>query len=493
MELQKTRKPKAKSQGKDTTSVFRAKPPTNAHSVLPPLQLAELESRLEQLPTDFDELPCVSAEPDTPSRVSSVKKNEQDGSTEEDVSRETSSVPKPSEPEGTESKVDEIQSAESRLATHGEESDKTTHNHLCQELEEQLSQAENLHPSIYPTVHPISGESIEKFSGMIRIEPSAGKIYPVLSDPSLNCETQLLSEAQLEAIYHNQLYENTEAFVDIFIESAEFPQDGCISELLRLYKEACCEYDRSSTESVSRENVIKDCIAGVWTAETRTVTQEGKCGDQKFATGSAKYIVASLHKDRLTELGKLFKEDTRGRMDTELSWRIRTRSLAHQLQWQIIRINNAFMFDHRVSANSQPCFIEDGGQLTSRLVLHNALSNLFFHLRFPYLPSQFRESISSWITELCATLMKACTSQDQQFILCHLLRLTSPLDWAPKLLQSFLNVPVANSRIIIDHSLAMLHILLSPVKSRDNFLRRIKEYEKEESSWAIINEDYDEV
>ncbi|KAK6103303.1 hypothetical protein QQG55_11970 [Brugia pahangi] len=311
--------------------------------------------------------------------------------------------------------------------------------------------------------------------------------YPSLF---LECnEYGLLTENQLLLFYQNELYEAVEEFVDKFLEHEEFPQHS-LHEYLKRYKKVCEDIDSKETDVMDCERLVKDCTQASWTAENRLIKQEGRCGEQKYATGSATYLVATFHPEKATELSHLLKRDVTSRLDSSLSLQIQMRSLALQIQWHIVECNNAFMVEHRCNVNSPPCFLPDGADTVSRRNLRNALSDLFHYLRYPDLPSRFTTAVSGWISELVAVLLKACTSSDQQYLLCQMLRLVSPVSqWAAPLLQSYIEIDSTNDRLIIDNYIVMMSLLLSSIRGRENFLRRVMNFENENNTWIIINDD----
>lgn len=64
-----------------------------------------------------------------------------------------------------------------------------------------------------------------------------------------------------------------------------------------------------------------------------------------------------------------------------------------------------------------------------------------------------------------AVLLRACTSYDQQYLLCQVLRLAPPVSqWAAPLLQSYIEIESMNDRLIIDNYIVMMSLLLSSVR-----------------------------
>lgn len=124
-----------------------------------------------------------------------------------------------------------------------------------------------------------------------------------------------------------------------------------------------------------------------------------------------------------------------------------------------------------------------------RTELIGALSDLFFHLRFPVLPDRFRESVCNWIVELSAVLLKAITFNDQAFLLAQILRCHKPLDWAVPLVQTFINVPSLDPTIAVNSFMALLKTLLEPILRREDFLGRIKTFYEGDNEWALVDDD----
>uniref|UniRef100_A0A915PW17 Uncharacterized protein n=1 Tax=Setaria digitata TaxID=48799 RepID=A0A915PW17_9BILA len=312
-------------------------------------------------------------------------------------------------------------------------------------------------------------------------------MYPSLSLEYNECG--LLTESQLLAFYQNSLYETVEDFLDDFLKHEEFPQYE-LHEYLKRYKDVCEHIDTNEIDVTQCEQMVKECAQASWTAENRVIKQEGRCGEQKYATGSATYLLATFHPEKATELSRLLKRDASLRLDSSLSLQIQMRSLALQIQWHITAYNDAFMMEHCCSTDSPQCFLPGDSDTVSRRNLRRSLSDLFHFLRYPNLSLRFTTAVSGWISELVAVLLKACTSYDQQYLLCQVLRLVSPVSqWAAPLLQSYVEVDSINDRLVIDHYIAMMSLLLSSIRGRENFLRRVTNFERANNSWVVLSDD----
>ncbi|VDN32380.1 unnamed protein product [Gongylonema pulchrum] len=101
----------------------------------------------------------------------------------------------------------------------------------------------------------------------------------------------------------------------------EFPQHS-LYEFLKRYKELCELISANEIDVSECERLIKECAKTSWTAENRVVKQEGRCGDQKYATGSATYLVATYHPNKVAELSRLLTREVKLRLDSSLSLQI---------------------------------------------------------------------------------------------------------------------------------------------------------------------------
>ncbi|KAJ1366192.1 hypothetical protein KIN20_026793 [Parelaphostrongylus tenuis] len=151
------------------------------------------------------------------------------------------------------------------------------------------------------------------------------------------------------------------------------------------------------------------------------------------------------------------------------------------------------MEENGLSTHSPPNLLENSVCSNSRIYLLNALSDLFFHLRFPTLPKRFTDLLIEWVKELVCVLYMSCRCEDAQFILNHLLRLPSPIqDWAPPLVQTFIQAP-SHPKLKLDFCITMLSHLLNPIIARESFLRQIGLSEAEDSAWTILSDDDEEL
>uniref|UniRef100_A0A0K0CZA5 Ectopic P granules protein 5 n=1 Tax=Angiostrongylus cantonensis TaxID=6313 RepID=A0A0K0CZA5_ANGCA len=326
------------------------------------------------------------------------------------------------------------------------------------------------------------------------LDADAPPLYPTLANLHYEKDKHgLLTEQNLLAFYQNPLYMMSDQFVEKFVQVVDnLTPSGPIFPLLKRLKQLA---ELMSINEISvnenRKNLTK-CLCDCWIVEQHTVESKGRCGENKEAHGMAHFLKTTLRPEKVDELNNLLSASRTHLLDERLCLEAQFRSTALQVQWFVIFINQRFMEENRLSAHSPPNLLENAVNSNGRVLLLGALSDLFFHLRFPVLPKRVTDVLISWVQELVCVLYMCCRCEDAQFVLNHLLRLPSPIvDWAPPLVQTFIQAP-SHPKVKLDHCITMLSHLLNPITARDSFLRQIGLSEAEDSTWTILSDDDEE-
>jgi hypothetical protein len=336
-------------------------------------------------------------------------------------------------------------------------------------------------------------------------EKEAKVKYPALIEPVIEAppatlssstsqyfkEGELLTEGQLLQYYQNEQLEFVDDFIEVFTEQELNPHNA-LNDLLEKYKDVC---EKLQMKSDSKEVTVAELTKvnnEVWHVEDKQVTENGRCGDDRAASGTASYKEAKFIAAKIVELKEKLDELTQRELDETLCLEIRARSLALQIQWTVVMINNDFLVELKTGASALPTLIATNLSSIKRRQLRGALSDLFFFLRFPVLPKRFSDSVSAWIVELTSVLYKACTADDLMFILCQILRTPSPISsWAVQLVQTFIGIPTLDVSKAMNNFVALLSIVMQSVKHREKFLCRIIKYYEGDNSWNVVSDDGD--
>uniref|UniRef100_A0A914KIR0 Uncharacterized protein n=1 Tax=Meloidogyne incognita TaxID=6306 RepID=A0A914KIR0_MELIC len=296
-------------------------------------------------------------------------------------------------------------------------------------------------------------------------------------------EAELLSEQQLLEFYYNDQLEIIDDFIDSFYES-ELEPHYILYDLLIAYKNACEKIQSNDDLKTSKLAETHNVNERVWTISNHKVVHQGKCGCDRVGYGETHYQKAEIHPELLIQLKDAMDTLVHCELDVGLCQSVRASSLVFQIQWTISELRERFYNENNISKESE--LLEKS---SIRREIRGALSDLFHFLRFPLIPQRFRQSIINWITQLAAILLDVPKSEDQFFLLAHILRTPSPLEnWSAPLVQTFLTTPTLELKKPIDNFVAMLNMLMQPIKYRDQFLMPITRFYEGENSWNMVSE-----
>ncbi|KIH46485.1 hypothetical protein ANCDUO_23462, partial [Ancylostoma duodenale] len=349
--------------------------------------------------------------------------------------------------------------------------------------------------SVAPPLYDVASKGFMEKEKSIVTEPQvadAPPLYPSLSKLHYEKDKHgLLTEQNLLAFYHNPMYMMSDEFVDKFVQN-NLISSGPLFPLLKRLKKLCEQMAISEvSEKENTENLSK-CLRDCWVMQQQTFETKGKCGENKDASGTGRFHKVVLCAPKVEELKNLLAANRTHMLDERICQESQFRSTALQVQWIVISINQQFMQENSLSLQSPPTLLETAVPSNGRIQLLNALSDIFFHMRFPALPKRFTDALVGWARELVCVLNMWCQCEDAQFILNHLLRLPSPIsDWAAPFVQTFIQAPTP-PKVKVDYCITMLSHLMNPIAARDTFLRQIGLSETEDSTWAILSEDDEE-
>ena len=131
----------------------------------------------------------------------------------------------------------------------------------------------------------------------------------------------------------------------------------------------------------------------------------------------------------------------------------------------------------------------------SRECLRLCCSVLFDQLRQPHAADHFVRAVQQWIVRIGTVLLSAGTYVEHQLLLHHLLRCPMPVaDWATPLCQPIVDTidGHCDARAVVDHAVAMLCTLLSPVRQRDEFLAKCLRDTGGDHQWTVVDDDGEE-
>ncbi|XGW12181.1 hypothetical protein V3C99_013121 [Haemonchus contortus] len=343
-----------------------------------------------------------------------------------------------------------------------------------------------------PLYEELSKGIMEKSASIASQVADAPPLYPSLTKTHYEKDSHgLLTEQNLLAFYHNPLYMMSEEFTDKFIQN-NLTSSGPLFPLLKRLKKLCEQMSISEVSEKENTESLCKCLRDCWVMQQQTFETKGKCGENKEASGTGRYHKSVLCMEKVEELKNLLAANRTHLLDERICQESQFRATALQIQWVVISINQQFMEENGLSLQSPPTLLENAVISNGRVLLLNALSDIFFHLRFPSLAKRYTDALTGWAKELICILFMLCRCEDAQFVLNHLLRLPSPIiEWAAPLVQTFIQAP-SPPKVKVDYCVTMLSHLMNPISARETFLRQIALSETEDSTWAILSGDEEE-
>lgn len=125
------------------------------------------------------------------------------------------------------------------------------------------------------------------------------------------------------------------------------------------------------------------------------------------------------------------------------------------------------------------------------------LSVSFGFLRRSGLPGEIERKIRRWTEVLVSVSIRIASPTDHFYLLNQLLRCPANVgEWASDFIQPLQQqVSDVQAKLCIDHFVALLSLLLSPIRQREEFLKQLIQHElsSKDTAWTVVTNDGDEV
>ncbi|XP_055908978.1 ectopic P granules protein 5 homolog isoform X2 [Eupeodes corollae] len=253
-------------------------------------------------------------------------------------------------------------------------------------------------------------------------------------------------------------------------------------------------------EKRKRFNESKDDI---WTIIERSATGKGVCGDGNTVSYTKIHEVAVINETQLA-----LSVDALNQITQLLCYSYSVNLIeANLTKIKIDKIINEIMsYDSvRGITNESPVSLNKN---LSTITLHcinrlrRAITILFSFIRKPSPNETFTKSIKNWLSTLISLHIRIGTREDHWFLLFHILRCPNGVgNWGKSFIQLPLTDSTKNNEHItlssaeMNHCVAILHILLLPIKKRNDFLKAFSQEISDpvkEDHWILIESDGEE-
>ncbi|XP_076173051.1 ectopic P-granules autophagy protein 5 isoform X2 [Ptiloglossa arizonensis] len=320
------------------------------------------------------------------------------------------------------------------------------------------------------------------------------------------------TDSQLTLLYNNQELALIDTFISEFTETqlrgSTIRQQHKLHELLRNYVRVRNHLIINSHELEILKKTCRETQNQLWCSEKDYITETGECQDGNPVTATHEYFIAHFNQQALVVLSRNLSTIKDILHNTQALYCYEAELLRLQIEYYIQRVymscKELINFPENVLVN----LIPDNTplQISPQLVeIRMCITILFNFQRKLLKDGKFVTDTREWLSKLVAILLKVANWQDHLFLLNHILRCPGGvMNWAcnyvqmpvpqefNKLSTSSLNDPY------LDHIIATLAVILSPIKDRDTFLEQVRISLQDtvpspgDSVWVMLDEDGEE-
>ncbi|XP_045481046.1 ectopic P granules protein 5 homolog [Harmonia axyridis] len=311
------------------------------------------------------------------------------------------------------------------------------------------------------------------------------------------------AETQLAAFYSNNELSMIENFSQQFIE-AEL--QGLAIKSHSLYEMLCNYLDiRLKLIETNKEiNQLKaeyvELKTKLWISSSENISSKGKCQHGDIVSVSHSYLKYSLNKSAWQSMQRILANIQKsilknlslyhfsaGKLKYQIEIYLQT-IIAHCLNVTQLNKDKEIILNLQKEPEHWKPYLND---------LRLCVSVLFAFQRKLIKDDQFIDETRAWLKRLIAVLLRVANYQDHLFLLNHVLRCPAGVGlWASSFVQTPLLQEFENPFMSyeINHVLAVLSIILSPVKDRDKFLGEVAQQnnEAQDALWVVIDSDGEE-
>ncbi|CAD7085229.1 unnamed protein product [Hermetia illucens] len=230
----------------------------------------------------------------------------------------------------------------------------------------------------------------------------------------------------------------------------------------------------------------------IWIKESRRAEAQGTCGDGKVVKSAVIYEVLCVDTNQLENTSVLLADFQKLLCERYILNVFKAKQIKAEIEYAVREITSYLVPQNANKRNLDPDF----QHCIQHLRL--AVSIFFCFLRKPIQDKVFLDDLRSWLLQLVAFQSRLTTSEDHWFLLFHLLRCPSKISWGIPMVQvpAFVNSEACDT--LIDSSMTLLSILLSPIRKRNEFLKQCADAHRNISDctkgdfWILVDSDGEE-
>ena len=320
------------------------------------------------------------------------------------------------------------------------------------------------------------------------------------------------TEVQLAALYSNQELSFVECFINEFVDfqlkGHSLRQQHRLQELLMCYLRVRNHLIVNSYDLEILKKSCKEVQKQLWCLDKASITEYGECQDGNPVSASHEYSVAHFNQKTLVALTKNLAAIKESLHNAHALYCYEAETLKLQIEHYVQRVCISCKDFANLPQNA-PISLEPfqiASHMMPQLVeLRMCISILFNFQRRALKDGKFVSDTRDWLSKLVAILLRIATWQDHLFLLNHVLRCPGGVtSWARNYIQ--IPVPSRNTGLSssplndphLDHIVAVLAVILLPIKERNKFLEQVQISLQDTGSnpgdtvWVMLDEEGEE-
>lgn len=296
------------------------------------------------------------------------------------------------------------------------------------------------------------------------------------------------TDSQLNSLYNNQELKLVDMFIseftDIQMRFSVIKQQHKLYELLMSYLRVRNHLTINSHDLENLKKTCKETQKQLWCLDKTSITESGECQDGNPVNATHEYSIAHFSQQILVALSRNLSSIKEKLHSTQALYCYEAEMLKLQIEYYVQKVCMACKEFANIPQNAPVNFIPVQTQLQTipqLIELRMCITILFNFQRKLLKDWKFVNDSREWLTKLISILLRVASWQDHLFILNHILRCPGGvMNWA----QSYVQVPtpltidpkinrISLNEPHFDHMVAILAVILLPVKDREVFLEQV--------------------
>ncbi|XP_014245821.1 ectopic P granules protein 5 homolog [Cimex lectularius] len=308
-------------------------------------------------------------------------------------------------------------------------------------------------------------------------------------------ELPSFTEAQLLSLYINNEVGRCNNYIESFIDGELRGGIALRHPLYDLLANYVKFREKQFSNSKEVETLIQDSKniqQQLWILNITKITESGECQDGNPVEASHEYQIGSFNTDVLAKLVTNLATIREKVHEQHALFTYSVQITKLEIDSYVQKIAQKFP---NIQSNYPVSLMEENYGKSNELC--QAISVLFHFQRQHHKDQGFIQEARQWLSNLISILLRVASWHDHVFIISHVLRCPGGMSkWAVPFIQIPQPPPKCiNPLAYLNHMIAIISIIVSPIKDRELFLSQLEKLNsniKSEDVWVIVDSEGEE-